>query len=166
MIEVTVFSAVAFRLSEAARAVGSRAAVRFCCADCAEDENAEPTLVSVTCTATDCTEVLTPVIALPETFKLAASAVALTTGAARLPPLVALTSSVRVKDAEPPVIWRTGRSRWRSSRRVVTATTLQVDPALSQRSSLSASAIRVGVTPSGRSTVMVDVVRTLTARAE
>jgi hypothetical protein len=48
----------------------------------------------------------------------------------------------------------------------VTATTLQVDPALSQRSSLSASAIRVGVTPSGRSTVMVDVVRTLTARAE
>jgi len=158
-----VVSAVAFRLSEVARAVGARAVVRPWDAVCAAGENCEPTLATVTCTATDCTEVLTPVIALPETFKLAATAVVLTTGAARLPPPVALTSDVTVKDVEAPVIRRTGRCHGTSWRRVATATTSQVGPWPLHRSSLSASAICAGVTPAGRSATTVDVLTMLTS---
>jgi len=99
-MEVTVVRAAAFRPSELARAVGARAVVWFCCASCAAAERAEPSFTTVTSTATDCTVVLAPVISLSETPRSPATALVLTTRAARLPPLVALSSRTTVKEAD------------------------------------------------------------------
>ena len=97
-IDVTVARADALIPREDARADGSRAEVCACAAACACGEAEEPVLTTVTSAATACTATV-GTMALGATPRLLATALVSIVGAARLPPLVALSSRVTVKDA-------------------------------------------------------------------
>jgi len=84
-----------------ARAAGASAAPCDCAACCAAGEAASPLLTTVTSAATDSSVVLAPLRAAGATPSAVAIALVLSEGAARLPPLVALSSRVTVNDALP-----------------------------------------------------------------
>jgi len=154
-IVVVVVSAEAVRPRAEARAVGARAVSWFASACDAAAPLAEPPLTTVTCTATDCTVVLTPATALSETLRLLAMALVLTTGGARLPPLVALISRTTLKEAAVCI------ARWaRSSRRRVDSGSTRQEESSLQTVTVRARAMSSAVTPAGSGTA-TDVVCTM-----
>ena len=147
---MTVESTKGLRPREIARAVGARAAVCACATCCAADEVARPLLTMVTSAVTDSTEVLTLLIAVGATPNSTAILLMLNTGAARVPPLVALSSRVTVNDAP------TSNARADSKlRREGALPTWHARPSTAQAMAFSTIVMLSTPTPGGMSNVIV-----------
>jgi len=150
-VEVTVESAVALTPNVLARLLGDSAALCACAVSCAAAEAAEPVLMVVTDAATACTRTVVAPRALELTPRSAATAVASTVGAARVPLDDALKPRSTVNDAPICSARRVSPAKavWR--RDDSSGTTVQPMAAVSCAHMLfsSASAICEVVTPGG-----------------
>ena len=146
---VIVLSADVLRPRLLAMADGASACSSVALVNCAAELAAEPVLMTLTSASTACTTTA-GTMELAGTLRVAATTLVSTVGAARLPPLVALSSRVTMKET-----LACSKRATRSWRRVEDSTVQPGSPP--QRSLWSADFICAAVTPVGRGVETADV---------